>query len=109
QCRATFNNQKKQIHEQAITETNRLLRRNRSILKTLSPEGKSTVRKDVLDTMGYDYGVFSGLFRTKSNLYYLVYDYAFSPIFERGIEKALIVQRQDYMSKLTLDIWRKSK
>ncbi|MFK7952840.1 MAG: hypothetical protein AB8B73_08330, partial [Ekhidna sp.] len=73
----------------------------------LSPEGKATVRKEVLDQMGFDYRYFSGLFKTKSNLYYLIYDYAFSPIFENGVEKALIVQRQDYMDRLSLEIWKK--
>ena len=110
QCRASFNNQKKHIHEQTILSTNRVLRRNRTILRTLSPEGKATVRKEVLDNMGYDFRYFSGLFKAKpsNNLYYLVYDYGFSPIVDdRGIEKALIVQRQDYMDKLTFDIWRK--
>jgi len=107
QCRASFNNQKKHIHEQTILDTNRILRKNRTILKTLSPEGKATIRKEVLDAMGYDYRFFSGIFKTKAGVYYLVYDYAFSPVFEKGIEKALIVQRQDYMGKLSLDIWRK--
>ena len=107
QCRATYNNQKKLTHERAILNANRILRRNRTILKTLSPEGKATVRKEVLDTMGYDFRYFSGIFKSKSNVYYLVYDYAFSPIIDNnGVEKALIVQRQDYMDKLSFDIWR---
>lgn len=107
QCRATHNNQKKLSHEWAITMTNRALRKNRTILKTLSPVGKATVRKEVLDTMGYDYRYFSGLYKTSTHLYYIAYDYAFAPIFENHLEKALIVKRQEYMDKLSLEVWKK--
>jgi len=107
-CRNTYNNQNKATEEFYIQSVNSSIRKNRRILKTLSPEGKATVRKEVLDSMGYDYRFFSGIYKTKNGLYYLVYDYAFSPVFEReGIEKALIVQRQPYMDKLTLEIWKK--
>lgn len=105
-CRNVYNNQHKASDEQYILLVNSRIRRNRRILKGLSPEGKATVRKEVLDQMGYDYNYFSGLFKTKASLYYLVYDYAFSPLFENGVEKALIVQRQKYMDRLTLDIWK---
>lgn len=106
-CKSAYHNRNKSIGEITITEINRISRHNRTILKTLSPEGKATVRKEVLDQMGYDYRFFNGIFKTKTGLYYLVYDYAFSPIFEKGLEKALIVQRQDYMDQLTLDVWKK--
>ncbi|WP_424964069.1 hypothetical protein [Ekhidna sp.] len=106
-CRNSYNNQHKAVEEQYIQQVNSRIRRNRRILRDLCPEGKATVRKEVLDQMGYDYRYFCGLFKTKSNLYYLIYDYAFSPVFEKGVEKALIVQRQDYMDRLTLDIWKK--
>jgi len=107
-CRNTYNNQNKATEEFYIQSVNSSIRKNRRILKTLSPEGKATVRKEVLDSMSYDYRFFSGIYKTKNGLYYLVYDYAFSPVFEReGIEKALIVQRQPYMDKLTLEIWKK--
>ncbi|MFK7953547.1 MAG: hypothetical protein AB8B73_11925 [Ekhidna sp.] len=107
QCKAEYHNKNKTYGELYISSSQSITRHNRRILKTLSPEGKATVRKEVLDQMGFDYRYFSGLFKTKSNLYYLVYDYAFSPIFENGVEKALIVQRQDYMDRLSLEIWKK--
>lgn len=107
-CRNTYNNQNKSIEERFILEVNTRIRKNRRILKTLSSEGKATVRKDILDQMGYDYTQFTGLYKTKQLLYYLVYDYAFSPtIDQNGIQKALIVKRQDYMDQLSFSIWRK--
>ena len=100
-CRNAFNNKVKRTDEQYIMEINRVLRKNRRILKTLSPIGKSTVRKEVLDAMGYDFNTFSSMYRaSKSRVYYLCYEFAFNPIIDdRGIEKAVIVNRQDYMGK----------
>lgn len=98
-CRNAFNNKIKRKDEQSISEVNRALRKNRTILKTLSPVGKSTVRKEVLDAMGYNFNVFSSMYRTSTgSIYYLCYEYGFSPIVDnRGIEKAVIINRQKYM------------
>lgn len=106
-CRNTFNNRNKSHAEHLIQLTNARMRKNRRVLNILCPKGKATVRKEVLDQMGYDYRYFTGLFKTRKQLYYLVYDYAFAPIFESGIEKALIVERQDFMDKLTLQVWKR--
>jgi len=108
-CRNSYNNQHKSKEEQYIKLVNTAIRKNRRILRSLCPIGKATVRKTVLDQMGYDYRYFSGIFKTKDNrIYYQVYDYLFSPLKEKEVEKALIVQRQEYMDKLTLDIWKKN-
>jgi len=100
-CRNSFNNQVKRKYEQSISEVNRMLRKNRTILKTLSPVGKSTVRKEVLEALGYNFGVFSSMFRaSKNNIYYLCYEYGFRPIIDsRGIEKAIIINKQEYMGE----------
>jgi len=59
----------------------------------------STVRKEVLDAMGFDISVFSSLFLTdKKQLYYFSYDYGFTPLIVNGVEKALIVNKQRYMN-----------
>jgi hypothetical protein len=98
-CRNSFNNTIKRKNEQSILEVNRALRKNRTILKTLSPVGKSTVRKEVLDAMGYNFNVFSSMYRaSKSNIYYLCYEYGFSPIVDsKGVEQAVIIHKQSYM------------
>lgn len=98
-CRNSHNNKVKRKDEQYITDINRTIRKNRKILKTLSPVGKSTVRREVLDALGYNFNVFSSMYRTnKGSIYYLCYEYGFSPIIDnRGIEKAVIINRQDYM------------
>lgn len=109
QCKAEYHNQNKTYGELYISSAQSITRHNRRILKTLCPEGKATVRKEVLDNMDYDFKHFSGLYKSpKGLLYYLVYDYAFAPIFEKEVEKALIVQRQDFMDQLTYNIWKKN-
>ena len=105
-CKSAYHNRHHGFGQIAINQTNRIIRHNRSILKTLSPEGKATVRKEVLDQMGYDFRHFTGLFKSNKMLYYLVYDFAFSPIDENGREKALIVQTQNYMDKLGFEVWK---
>lgn len=107
QCRADFHNQNRSYGELYISGVQRIIRQNRKILKTLCPEGKATLRKEVLDQMGYDFRHFSGIYKTSHNVYYLVYDYAFSPIWERDRKKVLVVSRQDYMDSLSFEIWKK--
>jgi len=98
QCRSTANNKKKLETQRILLVTNQALRKNRTILKTLCPQGKATVRKEVLVMLGYDFTLFCSLFMTsKKQLYYMCYDYGFTPINENGVEKALIITRQNYM------------
>ena len=96
-CRNSYNNQHKQADEKYIQQVNKTIRRNRRILKTLCPEGKAIVRKSLLDKLGYRYGVFSGMYRSKELTYYLCYDYGFAVTVERSIPKAIIIQQQEYM------------
>jgi hypothetical protein len=71
----------------------------------LCPAGKTVVRKEVLIAMGYEPKFFSSLFLTSSRrVYYICYDYAFTPLLENNVEKALVVSRQDYMGDW--DPWR---
>lgn len=100
-CRNAFNNKVKRINERFIMGTNSGLRKNRTILKTLSPVGKSTVRKEVMEAMDYDFNIFSSMYRSpKGLIYYLCYEYGFSPIIDaRGVEKAVIITHQDYMKE----------
>ena len=96
-CRNTFNNQTKNSEELFINRVNATIRKNRRILKTLSPEGKAIVRKEVLGQLGFDFNNFSSLYRTKVDLYYLNYDYGFRALEDNGKKKVQIVKIQDYM------------
>src|SRR5690606_31860672 len=98
QCRFLHNNKTKRTAEKPILELNKQLRKNRTILKNLSPEGRATVRKEVRDALGFDYNTFTSIFITNSKqVYYICYDYAFTPLIETTTPKALIVKRQNFM------------
>lgn len=112
QCRNGYNNQNKRDDQRYIQEVNRIIRKNRRILKSLCPIGKAVVRKEVLDALGYNYRYFSGIYKAKPKIYYyLCYDYAFLPTQEtdretgKTIKKALIVQKQDYFDRQIPQLW----
>ena len=78
---------------------NTIIRKNRRILKTLSPQGKAIVRKDIAQQLGFDFNQFSSLYSSKQGVYYLYYDYGFRPLLDNGKEKIQIIQIQDYMKE----------
>ncbi len=97
QCRFLHNSSKRLKAEAPILSANSTLRKNRSILRSLCPKGKATVKREVMEAMGYDFTIFSSVFTTKQGMYYICYEYAFKPIRENSTEKALIVTHQSYM------------
>lgn len=107
QCRSVHHNKNKPIHELTIQKTNRSLRKNRTLLAHFCPSGKSTVRKVVLVELGYKFELFTHTFTFSKGTYYFCYDYGFLPIKDKGVEKALIVQKQNYMEHLNFNPWEK--
>lgn len=108
-CRAAYHNRNKSMGEETMRQYNSILRHNRRILRTLCPQGKSTVRREVLEQMGYRFGFYTNTYQSsKGGTYYLCYDYGFTPIHEGNIQKALIIQRQDYMDSVSTDVWKLS-
>jgi predicted nucleic acid-binding Zn ribbon protein len=97
QCRAQLNNRKKKADtgEMLILNINRILRKNRSILKVCSPLGKTTTRKEYLVLQGFDFGYYTHQYQTrKGNTYHFCYEYGYLLLPE---EKVLIVNWQSYM------------
>ena len=97
QCRATASNQRKgeDAGERLMKEINNKLRHNRQVLLRASPEGKTTLRREVLQLAGFDFRHFTHLYRTKKgNTYHFCYDYGYLLLPE---EKVLIVNWQPYM------------
>ena len=99
ECRAAHHNKNKSPGELEIQHIQAILRHNRKILKTLCPQGKATVRRELLNHLRYDYRYFTGTYKSAVGTYYLCYDYGFAPIMEGNKQKALIIQRQEYMDK----------
>jgi len=95
QCRNSYNNKITRQNEKLILDINKTLRKNRKILKQFNPEGKTTIRTEYLEKMGFDFRYFTHLFTTKNNNEYrFCYEYGYYKIDE---EKTLIVNWQPYM------------
>ncbi|MFY0687648.1 MAG: hypothetical protein JXQ90_10815 [Cyclobacteriaceae bacterium] len=109
-CRARHHNTHKRASEKTITAVNRRLRRNRSILKTLSPSCKATVRREVLESLGFSFKYFSSIYQTNSAQYFFCYEYGYRAISEislndgKPVQKVVIIQKQEFMTN-EFDPW----
>lgn len=99
QCRAQFHNKIKSKEERWIHEVHRILRKNRSVLKSLNPAGHATVRQEVLVNMGFDARFYSHQYKTNNgHVYYFCYEWGYKMVEN---EKVLIVQWQKNMKPFT--------
>ena len=111
QCRANFHNRHKRKTERVIAAVNRQIRKNRSILFKLCPDGKATVRKERLVDLGFSFQYFSSVYQEGSLTYYFSYEYGFAPILQQSrtekvpVQKVLIIQYQEHM-KGKFDPWK---
>ena len=96
QCRNAYNFKSSQSTEACIRQINKQLRTNRSALRKACPQGKATVRKDFLKTLGMDFKHLTHTWKSKGgNLYYFCYDYGYTPSIDK--EKVVVIQQQGYM------------
>lgn len=106
QCRSSYHNRNKPVHEMLIQQTNSILRKNRGILAHYCPQGKATVRKEIIEGSGYQFDHFTHIVQFKNGTYYFCYEYGYRPVFEKNIPKLLIVQRQEYVNHIDTDPWK---
>jgi hypothetical protein len=113
QCRANYHNKNKRKTERVITAVNRQIRKNRTILLKLCPDGKATVRKERLLDLGFSFQYFSSVYVEGSLTYYFSYEYGFAPIVQQSrtenqpVQKVLIIQNQEHM-KGKFDPWKEN-
>lgn len=94
QCRNTFNSKIKRESEKTIIHINKILRRNRKILKQFNPEGKTTIRREFLDKLGFEFSYHTHTHTTiNENTYKFCYEYGY---LELANEKVLIINQQNY-------------
>jgi hypothetical protein len=75
QCRSVYNQKLNGDAAELIRNVNNQLRKNRSILSKLNPEGKISVKKSALEKKGFNFKLFTSTYVTKDNrTYYFVYD-----------------------------------
>jgi hypothetical protein len=98
QCRAAYNNSHRADSEKVIVQVNKVLRKNRTILRTLNPVGMTIVRKEFLTERGFNFRYFTNLYKTKEgNEYWFCYDVGYMHLDEH---KVRIVDYQKYMKEM---------
>jgi hypothetical protein len=96
-CRNSYNNKLLRISEKKIQDINKILRKNRTILKKFNPEGRTTVRKEFLKLEKFNFNYFTHNYTTKTgNIYHFCYEYGYMQL---PNDKVLIVNYQQYMNK----------
>lgn len=77
-CRNNFYYKVNNDQIKYIRDINTILQRNRGILRSLNPSGRTSVSKSYLEELGFDFSCFTGIYKTKKGKeYYLVYDHAY--------------------------------
>ncbi|MXV52691.1 hypothetical protein GS399_17090 [Pedobacter sp. HMF7647] len=78
QCRTSYNNRLKQEDHRLIKVVNQILKKNRSIMEQLNPEGKSKAGKEKMINMGFDFNYFTSIYETqKGSRYFFCYEYGY--------------------------------
>jgi predicted nucleic acid-binding Zn ribbon protein len=81
QCRNTYNNRMNRDENLFMTKVNRILRKNRKILKELNPNGKAKVHKSKMVSLGFEFKYFTHVYKTKEGrVYYFCYEYGYLPL-----------------------------
>lgn len=97
QCRALYNNKNRSTDERLIHNVNKVLRKNRRILRFINPIGMSVVRKEVLNELGFNFNYFTSLYTTnEGSQYFFCYDMG---VLQLEDAKVRIVEYQSYMKK----------
>ncbi|MBK6344553.1 MAG: hypothetical protein IPN08_11800 [Bacteroidales bacterium] len=81
QCRNNYNNHLNSESSLMVRQVNNILRRNRRILNNLVPIEKTTVHKEKLSSLGFNFNYFTHIYTTqKGNSYRFVYEYGYLPL-----------------------------
>ncbi len=74
-CRNAYNNKINKDSKNLIRNTNNKLRKNWRILEELNPNGKCRISKQKMDAKGFDFNLFTSMYKTKAGtIYYFCYD-----------------------------------
>jgi hypothetical protein len=81
QCRNAYHNRENRDDDSFIRNINSILRKNRNILKELTPDGKSKVKKHQMEQYGYNFKYFTHVYKTKEKrVYYFCYEHGYLPL-----------------------------
>lgn len=92
QCRNTHNNRQKQDSNRYVRNISHVIRKNRRILESIAPSGKSKVHRNRLLAEGFNFTFITNMYTTTSGkTYYFCYEYGYLPL----EEDIFIVVRKD--------------
>ncbi|MBD98938.1 MAG: hypothetical protein CMO34_03770 [Verrucomicrobia bacterium] len=81
QCRNTYNNKLHGKDNNFVRNTNRILRKNRKILESLTTKEKPRANKDKMMVMGFNFNYYTNQYITKDGrTYYYCYEYGYLPL-----------------------------
>jgi hypothetical protein len=100
-CKSNFHYQK---NKSGLTgfylKVDKILKHNRSLLKTYNKSGKSVVRVETLLHEGFNPNFFTHYWKNaKGEVYLFVYEYGFLKLSENRKDKYVLVTWQEYMNK----------
>jgi predicted nucleic acid-binding Zn ribbon protein len=95
QCRNNYNNRQNRDSNNFVRNVHGLLRKNRRILADLYDEGKTTVHKDALYAMGYNFSFFTHIIESPGGArFQYCYEYGFR---ETGADFIELKQNSQYL------------
>ena len=93
QCRTNYNNHLRAEDNSFLNEINRILKKNRDILRAKNPEGKAKVKRDALVRKGFDFNFHTHTYATqKGQVYFFCYEYGYLPLEN---DELLLVKREE--------------
>lgn len=92
-CRTNYNNHLRAEDNSFLNEINRILKKNRDILRAKNPEGKTKVKRDALVRKGFDFNFHTHTYATqKGQVYFFCYEYGYLPLEN---DELLLVKREE--------------
>lgn len=92
-CRTNYNNRLRTEDNSFLKEVNRILKKNRDILHTNNPEGKTKIKRALLVRKGFDFNYHTHTYATqKGATYIFCYEYGYLPLEN---EEILLVKREE--------------
>ncbi|RZL36372.1 MAG: hypothetical protein EOO96_07150 [Pedobacter sp.] len=93
QCRTNYNNRLRTEDNSFLKEVNRILKKNRDILRAKNPEGKTKIKRALLVRKGFDFNYHTHTYATqKGATYIFCYEYGYLPLEN---EEILLVKREE--------------
>ncbi|PLX13647.1 MAG: hypothetical protein C0598_03145 [Marinilabiliales bacterium] len=91
-CKNNYYNKRNRDETAYMRKVSRALRKNRSILKDLNPNGKVSVNISKLESKGFNFKYFTNTYTTKTGkTYYFCYEYGYLPL-DKGFY-ALVINK----------------